>query len=84
MCTTYDGKNEPWIYSKTTTVNFDGLDILMIPWICDENVEHSKEQIANSKAQIAMGHLEIRGFEMHNGAYNNQGLDKSIFKRFER
>ena len=84
LCTTYDGKNEPWIYSKTTTVNFDGLDILMIPWICDDNLEHSKEQIKNSKAQIAMGHLEIKGFEMHNGTYNNQGLDKSTFKRFEK
>jgi hypothetical protein len=31
-----------------------------------------------------MGHLEIKGFEMHKGHLNEQGLDKSLFKRFEK
>jgi hypothetical protein len=55
LCTTYDGKHEPWIYDKAQTVNLGGLDILFIPWICDENYEHSIKEIENSKAQIAMG-----------------------------
>ena len=84
LCTTYDGKHEPWIYDKAKTVNLGGLDILFIPWICDENHEHSIKEIETTKAQVAMGHLEVKGFEMHNGAFNNQGLDKSIFKRFEK
>ena len=72
------------IYTKSETVNLDGLDILFIPWICDDNYDHSIESIQNSKAEIAMGHLEIKGFEMHNGHMNEQGLDKSLFKRFEK
>ena len=84
LCTTYDGRHEPWIYDKAKTVNLGGLDILFIPWICDDNYDHSIEQIEKSQAQIAMGHLEIKGFEMHNGAVNNHGLDRTIFKRFEK
>ncbi len=31
-----------------------------------------------------MGHLEIKGFEMHNGHMNEHGTEKSVFKRFEK
>ena len=72
------------VYKSAEEVNFDGLDILLLPWICDENYEDSLYTIDNSTAEIAMGHLEIKGFEMHKGHLNEQGLDKSLFKRFEK
>jgi len=72
------------IYTKTTQVEFDGLPILFIPWICDNNEKESVDMITNSQATIAMGHLEIKGFEMHNGHMNDHGTEKSIFKRFEK
>ena len=72
------------VYTSCETVNFDGLDILFIPWICDANMEDSLHNIDKSTAQIVMGHLEIKGFEMHKGHLNEQGLDKSLFKRFEK
>ena len=84
LCTTYDGIKEPWIYDKAVTKNFGGTDICLIPWICDDNYEHSINEIETSKAQIALGHLEIKGFEMHSGHMNMQGLDKSMFHRFEK
>ena len=84
LCTTYDGIKEPWIYDKAVTKNFGGTDICLIPWICDDNYEHSINEIENSKAQIALGHLEIKGFEMHSGHMNMQGLEKSMLHRFEK
>ena len=72
------------IYTKTTQVEFDGLPILFIPWICDDNETESVELITNSQAVVAMGHLEVKGFEMHNGHYNEHGLEKGAFKRFEK
>jgi predicted phosphodiesterase len=72
------------VYTSCETVNFDGLDILFIPWICDANMEDSLHNIDKSTSQIVMGHLEIKGFEMHKGHLNEQGLDKSLFKRFEK
>jgi len=72
------------IYTKTTQVEFDGLPILFIPWICDDNETESVQLITNSQAVVAMGHLEVKGFEMHNGHYNEHGLEKGAFKRFEK
>ena len=72
------------IYTSCETITVDNLDILLTPWICDDNMEDSLHSIENSTAQIVMGHLEIKGFEMHKGHLNEQGLDKSLFKRFEK
>lgn len=72
------------IYKTATEVNFDGLDILFLPWICEANEEESLYAIDNSTSQICMGHLEIKGFEMHKGFYNEYGYDKTLFGRFEK
>ena len=72
------------VYTHATDVNIDGLDICFIPWICDDNERESIKTIENSKASIAMGHLEIKGFEMHSGHMNEHGQEKSMFKRFEK
>jgi len=72
------------VYTKSETVTFDGLDILFLPWICDDIMEETLLSIDSSTAQIVMGHLEIKGFEMHKGHINEQGLDNSLFKRFEK
>ncbi len=72
------------IYTKTTEVEFDNLPILFIPWICDDNETESVEKITNSTSAIAMGHLEVKGFEMHNGHFNDHGQEKVMFKRFEK
>jgi len=72
------------VYTSSQTINFDGLDILFLPWICDTNKEDTLYNIDNTTAQIVMGHLEIKGFEMHKGHLNEQGLEKDLFKRFEK
>jgi metallophosphoesterase superfamily enzyme len=54
LVTTFDGVNEPWIYTSPKTVNFDGLDILLLPWICDATQEESINAIDKSTAQICM------------------------------
>ena len=72
------------IYTKTTQVEFDGLPILFIPWICDDNHDDSIFQIDNTNAIIAMGHLEIKGFEMMAGHFNDHGQDKAQFTKFEK
>ena len=72
------------VYTKSTEVNFDGLDILFIPWICDDNYDDSIYQIDNTSAQVAMGHLEVKGFEMHKGHFNDHGLDKIQFNKFDK
>ena len=72
------------IYTNATTLEFDNLPILFIPWICDDNYEDSIYQIDNTRATIAMGHLEVKGFEMHAGHINEHGLEKEQFTKFEK
>ena len=55
-----------------------------MPWICDDISDASIKIISESQAQICMGHLEVKGFEMHKGHFNDHGLEKNIFKRFEK
>lgn len=64
-------------------VFFDGLPILLIPWICDQNRKETLEIINETKCQIAMGHLEIQGFEMYRGSPVSHGDDSSLFDRFD-
>ena len=71
------------IYDKATEVMFGDTKILLIPWICDDNKEHSFNLIRNTDAQIAFGHLELEGFEMFKGSIVSHGDDPSLFGRFD-
>ena len=84
LFTTFDGKHEPWIYTGPKEVELGGCRMLFLPWICDDNYDDSIYAIDNSTAEICFGHLEIKGFEMMRGHYNDQGLEPSQFKRFEK
>ena len=72
------------IYTAATDVTIDGLDILFLPWICDDNYDDSLYSIDNSTTTVAMGHLEVKGFEMHKGHFNDHGLEKTQFNKFEK
>ncbi len=84
LYTSFDGNNEPWIYTRPKIVTFDGLDILFMPWICDDTKEESTHLLDTAPVEIVMGHLEVKGVEMQNGIINEYGNAKSDFKRFER
>ena len=81
LCTTYDGINEPFIYTDPKIVEFDGLKILLMPWICEDNYEQSMEILKTAPVEIVFGHFEIAGFEMDRGNVCHEGLDKKIFER---
>jgi hypothetical protein len=65
------------------TMEFDGLPIAMIPWINNENYSDTIKLIEESPASIAMGHLELAGFEMDRGNICIGGLNRETFKKFE-
>lgn len=71
------------IYTDATTVMFDDTPILFIPWITDENRESTLYNIECTDAQIAMGHLELQGFEMHRGSIVSHGDDPKVFDKFD-
>lgn len=76
-----DAVNIYW--EKPVELNFDGLDIVLSPWINAENHEESMKLLNDTKAQVLMGHFEIQGFEMYKGAINHEGMDRNVFKKFD-
>lgn len=71
-------------YTKhAESVTFGGVPILFIPWICDDNRKQVLDAIQTTPAQIAMGHLEIQGFEMYRGSIVSHGDNRDDFSKFD-
>jgi len=71
------------IYMQPTVITVDKAQILMLPWICDENRKQCFNAISKAKAPILFGHLELVGFEMHKGHFCDVGLHKESFEKFD-
>ena len=84
LCTAPDGENEPFIYEDPKVVEFDGLNILMMPWINPENESHCLEMLNTANADVCMGHFDLNGFRMMDAMVQKHGYDKSIVSRFEK
>ena len=71
------------IIEKPLVVNYDGLDVGLIPWINDENESESIQFIKKCKASVIGAHLELEGFEMQAGIPCTHGMSSSAFSRFD-
>jgi DNA repair exonuclease SbcCD nuclease subunit len=71
------------IYKEATEVDFDGVKILFVPWITDENREQTLELIKESDAQILFGHLELKNFEYIKGIVSQEGMNSIILDKFD-
>jgi hypothetical protein len=71
------------IIEKPTVVQYDGMDMALVPWINDENEKETHEFLSKCKASIVGAHLELEGFEMQAGIPCTHGMSSDIFKRFD-
>lgn len=71
------------VHTEPIMLEYDGTQIQLIPWILDSNKEKSYDTIQNTKAEILMGHFEMKGFELLRGVVSDTGDDLSIFSRFD-
>jgi DNA repair exonuclease SbcCD nuclease subunit len=71
------------IYSNPNEIEIDGLKILILPWINQENYDKSIAMIEDSTASVVMGHLQLIGFEMNRGQPAHEGLNPDLFKKFD-
>ena len=71
------------VYQEPTTIDFDGVDIDMIPWVCDENIETILAFIKNSGSKYCVGHWELNGYFF----YKNQpstGYDPGFLEKYDQ
>lgn len=71
------------IYDKFQTVELCGLNIDIVPWICDDNQEEVFLNMKESKSDITFGHFEIDGFQMDRGTVHHGGLDRKELKKYD-
>jgi DNA repair exonuclease SbcCD nuclease subunit len=71
------------VYDSFTTLNFDGIDVDVVPWICDDNQVEIFNKVKESKSQICFGHFEIAGFEMDRGNVCHEGIDKAQLSKYD-
>jgi DNA repair exonuclease SbcCD nuclease subunit len=70
--------------SSPKEVTIDGLDILLLPWICSENQEKVFSLLESTESEVVFGHLELQGFFVFPGQTQPHGLDKQIFSKFKK
>lgn len=70
--------------SEPKEYKIGGKNIVLLPWICEENEEQTWNLVKKTKAKIAMGHLELTGFEVIPGMRMDHGEDPTKFKKFEQ
>ena len=71
-------------YSDPTEVNIGGLNILLIPWINQENETSTFKLIQKTSSKVAMGHLEFQGFRVNRQLVMEHGLESKLFENFKR
>lgn len=71
-------------YETPQEIVFDGLPVLFLPWISPDIRNMSMTAVAQSKALVCMGHLEIQGFQMEKGTINHNGDSRTTFDKFDQ
>ena len=72
-------------YSSPTNTKVCGIDMTFIPWICSENYDETLKVIQKSKAKVALGHLELKGFRVNKHlVMEEHGLEANLFSNFTK
>jgi predicted phosphodiesterase len=71
-------------YSDPEVIKIGNLNVLLIPWICADNEEKTLRLIKNSGCKVAMGHLELNGFQAYRGHTMDDGMDSIVFDNFTK
>jgi DNA repair exonuclease SbcCD nuclease subunit len=70
--------------SKPAEYIIEGMKSVLLPWICTDNEKETFELLEETEAKVVFGHLELNGFTVYPGQYQQEGLDKKVFQKFDR
>jgi len=74
---------EVMIVERPTVRQYGSLKMALIPWINNENEKATRAFIDHAKVDVVGAHLELQGFEMQRGVAAHDGMDASVFNKFE-
>ena len=70
--------------SKPAEYIIEGMKTVLLPWICTDTENETFELLEKTEAKVVFGHLELNGFTVYPGQYQQEGLDKKVFQKFDR
>ena len=79
-----DGYSNFNLYETPTDIEFDGMNIALLPWVNRENQDEFEDFVKNTKSEWLIGHLELHGYEVMRGVQYKGGTNPDLFKRFEQ
>lgn len=74
---------EVMIIERPTIRQYDSLKMALIPWINKENEVATRAFIEHAKVDVVGAHLELTGFEMQRGVAAHDGMDPTVFHKFD-
>jgi hypothetical protein len=75
--------NEVNIVEEPSVLDYDGMKIGLVPWICQDNEDKIQTFLKNCSADVIGGHFELIGFDMIRGVPCTHGMTSDNLKRFE-
>ena len=75
--------NEVNIVMDPSVLEYDGLKVGLVPWICQDNEQEVNDFLINCKADVIGGHFELNGFDMIRGVPCTHGMSADNLRRFE-
>ena len=70
--------------SRPAEYTIEGMKTVLLPWICADNEKETFKLLEQTEAKVVFGHLELNGFSVYPGQYQQEGLDKKVFQKFDR
>jgi DNA repair exonuclease SbcCD nuclease subunit len=72
------------IHDTVSTEKIGGKNFTFVPWITDDNLEDTVEQLKKVKTpEFCIGHFEFNGFQMHKGIVCEEGMTPTIVEHFD-
>jgi len=65
------------------TLNIEGTDVFMVPWICESNADLFVDRLKKTNARWCMGHLELAGFYANQNYQCQHGTNPDVFDKFD-
>lgn len=70
------------VYDSMTTLNLEGREILMVPWIFPIQEEQVVAQLELNTVDVCCGHFEMMGVVFQGNTISRKGIDTDTFSHF--
>lgn len=75
--------NNIHVYDTPRKASIENFSFLMIPWLCDSNINEYNELVKDTYIKVIFGHFELNGYEMNNKMRCENGIEDVRLQDFD-